>query len=187
MSNDILVASTAEIDVVALLSDDARQLAVNGLDRPIAGYLIELVDAGLAGDAILTMPYAMAPPAAVWWACICAWHACAGLPGPADDEAFRAVVAWVRAPQSAPAERDSDRSKTPIDYCQRAISIARRAGGDRTTLRGVAKLLGYSAKLSLRQAERTGIEHSAGQYVRFGIDVQAGKVPWNRATSAGGG
>ncbi len=106
------------------LSDEAKARLTPGVTS--AAYFDALVAAALYPDAIRFTARLMDKPQAVWWGCLCAWHAARG--GATDEEkaALKAVVVWLRG---------------PTDEARRAAGDAGKAAGGTTP----AGMLGYAA------------------------------------------
>ena len=103
--------TNAEIPAVAQLGElgTEAQALVPAATGP-EGFVASLMDAGLFGDAVRFLAYALRPREGVWWACLAARaYIDAGHPvQPVDTDALTAAEAWVFKP-------DEDNRRTAYD------------------------------------------------------------------------
>ncbi|MGF1625425.1 MAG: hypothetical protein ACFCVH_11115 [Alphaproteobacteria bacterium] len=92
----ITVPAAEPLVETAQLSDPARALLAPKMT--VRALLAALVDAGLLGDALRLLAYALPKREAVWWACQCARQAQPETPLDPDIEIIQASEAWVYRP-----------------------------------------------------------------------------------------
>jgi hypothetical protein len=114
-----VVRDALEIADHCLLSPDARQL----LRRDLApdDYFNALVAGQLYPDAIRFLALRLPKRRAVWWGCLCAWHAAGGSLPDSAKAALQATVRWVLDPceanrRSAGLAGEADRFDTPAGW-----------------------------------------------------------------------
>jgi hypothetical protein len=64
-------------------------------------YLDALTEQRLYRDALQFVAHLLPPRFAVWWGCLCAWHAARPEPPSVVAEALHAAVRWVLDPSEA--------------------------------------------------------------------------------------
>lgn len=78
------------------LSDQARAIVAE--DRPTVANLEALRAAGLIRDLFLLLVARLSKQEAIWWGCLCAWHAERPNPPPAVMAVYQAVFRWLHEP-----------------------------------------------------------------------------------------
>lgn len=161
----------AAICEALVLKSEAKALLSPGLGA--RAYLQRLVEHVLYADAVRFLALALAPRAAVWWACLCVRHSLGD--APAERQALRAAVELVREPSD-------DRKKA----CERAAWSAKL-----DTPAGLAALAASrwddpplrpgrpaGAAVLLSATRCPPVEQHFRQFVAIGLEVADGKLPW---------
>lgn len=179
----------AEIASIANLSDKGRRIIQQTPQQGVASLPKTLVDQQCAADALRLMPQLLPLRPAVWWGCLCAWHAAGSrAPQGVEELALGAAVHWVYHPtmDKAKAMGRAWRAaglRTPGGCCARAAELAGWLEPEDNIFRvnnatAAAKILYGAVQFSLMQAKQRGIGCSEEQLVQFGMDVAENKTPW---------
>lgn len=188
-----MTSTTAEpiktaAEIVAKTTDWGKEAkAALRADMTPAEYLSVLVEQELFADALAFLARSMSLAEAVWWSCLISEHAIDPA-SPAEDEALRAAVAWLREPDSvSPKQLDQLAEKsgptTPAGCSAKAAFFAALAkdseGANATRMRDSVASLAYATVLFA--TDRLGAEKADDwycQYLAIGIDVVHGRNSW---------
>ncbi|QDU60648.1 hypothetical protein Pan216_14950 [Planctomycetes bacterium Pan216] len=173
-----------------LLSLDARKIVRSFAPEDFAKLPETLLNGDLISDALKVTPFVLPLRDAVWWGCLCAWHASNRKTSGVQHDLIETVVRWVIEPsrpqlQEVGGAWRADRLRTPGGCCARAAELAGRLSDDQTTLKprnafGAAKTLVAASQMALVAAHRNAVAVSETQLVLFGLDVATGRATWEQ-------
>jgi hypothetical protein len=96
--NDAMSEAARIAGLAGLPARARRWLAT---DREPRGYLDRLVAEGMPAEAIEFLACALPKRQAVWWACLCVWHACRSEAGTRRLADLESAIRWVIDPCEA--------------------------------------------------------------------------------------
>ncbi len=179
--------TAAEVCGQYALGDEAKKL----LDEKASPekYFVQLVQTELYRDAIQFMAHWLPKPEAVWWGCLCAWDICRDAVPLEMDEAFEAVVAWLREPNE-PNRRKAQLAGKQLSMGNAAGAVAMAvfySGGSMSLpeLPNVdppddlfAKTVEIAVVVASQKKGAAKTEFQQRKFLRLGIDVAQGKNRW---------
>ncbi len=169
------------------LTDAARLLLTPGISAE--AFFDVLVKAGEFPDAIRYTARLMSKPQAVWWGCLCVWHAgrpAADTPGGA---ALKAVVEWLQAPDE-PHRRAAESAGNAAGPTAPAGMLATAAfmSGGSISVPGqpevpaephfTAALAGSAVLAASRAGPPAGMRERQKTFLALAVDVYRGKNSW---------
>lgn len=172
---------------------EPSHIAKRLLDDPHIGadeFLSELIERKCSIDAIQFLAQSLPPRSAIWWGCLCAWHAANGTGLRDEDEAaLRAVARWVLDPtaerlHAAQAVAAVPELKSPALRLASAVTFAGSAteSGQEPVATDPINVGRLTAAAVLGAGAK--IDAVFPQYVAFGVQVAAGENLWNSPGAA---
>lgn len=160
-----------------VLTFDGKQ-SLDGCAAP-ADYFAKLIALRLWTDAIQMLAYALPQRQAVWWGCLCVWHASAkDAMGESDKQLMESTGKWVLDPTReigalAAQLADSESEDTQMRRLASAVDLASAENAGRADVAS-----GLIAAAVLNAAH--GSDSSAAEFVALGLRIGNQEIGWSQ-------
>jgi hypothetical protein len=153
-------------------------------------FAVKLVQDGLFTDAIGFVACCLGKREAVWWGCLCAWHAAAVRLECAEEAALRAAVRWVLEPTEASRKLAAEAGEKGGSTATVAGALALAAGWSDGSLSPpglpvvappeflTQNTTAGAVLAAAGQAQPGDLRGACEQFLRLARDVAAGKNRW---------
>ena len=150
-----------------------------------ATFLNLLIERKQYADAVRVLAHLLPEREAVWWACLCTWHAVGPRLTAREHTALGAAVYWVHDPSTANQKRAAAGAE-PAERRNAAARVARAAseavyppGSNAAAARRAAGSVATSVRWAVFRSPPDERERLYRQYLRLGNEIAAGGMRWD--------
>jgi hypothetical protein len=170
------------------LSAEARELASENCRG--SELFCRLREARLYPDALRLLPHLLPKRRAVWWGCLCVWHAHKDRLSSEAAQALEATIRWIHSPDEA-HRRACEAAAQAAELQNSAGCVAMAAfwssgSMSRPELPAVAappalcaKLIAGAVLLAAAEYQPHRLEEHYEQFLMLGEQVARGQLPWS--------
>lgn len=165
------------------LSPTGAKMAASGMSAE--NLFDALVKAGEFADAVRVAARLMTKPQAVWWGCLCAWHAERAVPTKTGPAALRAVVTWLREPTDENRRAAGLAAKAKATTAAAMAANAAFFSGGSLSVPGqkevppdplmTAKFVANAVLAASRSGPANGTRDRQQTYLRLAVEVYQGR------------
>jgi hypothetical protein len=175
------------VDIARQCDLDVKAMAGLSPDAAPSTLVDALAQAGKLDEAVTFVAHWLEKPAAVWWGCLCCWHALRPTPPANLEEALVAIVAWLGEP-SEERRRGMESlylrhgARIPVgmlayaSFCSRGSIAPENATAMPADPLLTAQLVAGAVQLAAWS--RADAADTLRLFIRLGLEVANGKNRW---------